>query len=538
MAKAPQAPEPYQWVAISDFSPGIISQTNYAAANNANPVPGNKNGMAQRAGTRGCIALPNGGIGPLPAVSKTVLAGVTNPVQTFINGALIYGPVSIDNSDEILYGSEYIDGSGNRKFVLNSYIAAADTISQVISIGPSPNIPDVGIESFTGGPTRVNTSDPTQPGQPCIAFSYTFNSTLGVQIFNSFYPDPSAPGAIGHLDMTPSYTGFCVPHQNRVLILSNIDYQWVGTINGVGTIVFTNENFNYTDPPNSDDMGAQNEVFIAEQPFGMGAWGSISAGELFLVKQAGGGFIIYGDLNAPTVIYLAGVQPTKGIYNMAAQTIIGLVYASKDSGVWLWNGSNTSQKLSNNLNDDFWDVGAPAIQFCASSWDNWIAMTNGWLYDMVGGGWWQLADPGFVPLYYGAAFAGTGMWCVAESYENETDPIIAFYSNAKPGTSYTWQSFPMPETINQILDVLEGSVRAQGIGTVEVTVTARDGTTSSTTLTYDSLTQPDLQRGKLGLTNASDVTITLISTGTGGNPAPIIYSASIGFIPTSPANAT
>ena len=56
-----------------------------------------------------------------------------------------------------------------------------------------------------------------------------------------------------------------------------------------------------------------------------GAWGSISASELFLVRHSGGGYVISGDLNSPTVTRLPGVTSTNGIVQVAGQTPIGLV---------------------------------------------------------------------------------------------------------------------------------------------------------------------------------------------------------------------
>lgn len=547
-AQGKQGPAPeYQWVGVTDFTPGIISQSNYAYATTAgNPVPGNKAGMAQQEGTVGCIALPNGGLGPLPSITRRIASGYSPPSESFVVGALVYGSIAatgIANGDEVLWAWECLDGSGDRTFQLTSYLSAVNVSTPILRFGPLPNVPGVAYERFSGGPTRVNTSDPTLPGQPCIAFAYSFVNTSGDLIYNAFYPDPSAPGSPGTLNMTPAYPGWCVPHQSRVVILSEATYQWIGTIGGGETLIDTNENFNYTDPPNSVEMGAQQEVFIAEQPFGMGAWGSISAGELFLVKHAGGGFVIFGDLDTPTVTYLAGVQPTKGLYSQAAQTLIGLVYGSANSGVWVWNGGNTAQKLSNNLNDDFYSLGQGLLEnqlvgFSATQWNNWIAMTNSWVYDTVAGGWWRLADPGFDPLYYGSAYNDAGLWAVARDFTLDTDTVIAYYDTTVPQGVFSWQSYPMPETVNQILDIREASIRAQGIGTVELIATARGNNHGSVTLTFDSLTQPDLQRGTMGLENASDVTITLLSTGTGGHPAPVIYSASIAYVPTSPANPT
>ena len=59
--------------------------------------------------------------------------------------------------------------------------------------------------------------------------------------------------------------------------------------------------------------GAVREVFVQENPFGYGAWGSISASELFLVKNRQGGVVIQGDLNSPTVTSRCPASPSYGV---------------------------------------------------------------------------------------------------------------------------------------------------------------------------------------------------------------------------------
>ena len=330
-----------------------------------------------------------------------------------------------------------------------------------------------------------------------------------------------------------------------MVILTLTQYPWVGTIGGQNTFIESNESFNYTDPPNSEDMGAQGAVFVQEHPFGAGAWGSISAGELFLVKNSGGAYVISGDLNFPTVTYLGGVTPTYELLQYAAQTTVGFVYASQGNGVWLWNGSSQSTKLSENLNDDFFDINSASnpIQFTAAEWGSWICMTNGWVMDTNTGGWWRLTNPGFPPMYYGIGCYGTTMWAVAAYVPNATAPALAQYSFATPETTYSWMSYPIAASRDQNIAPQRIAVRAQGLGTVTITLTGINGATSvssQTPFTFDSNSQPQIFNssigGGAGSFLAQDVTVTITSTAASTGPAPIVYSVSVGYAASSPAS--
>jgi hypothetical protein len=546
MSMVPSPDPALTYVTIDDFRPGIISQSKFAyqANDNSAPVPWlGKPGAAQQSGTVGCIALPNGGLAPLPGIVKTVATGYTPPagVTGYINGAIIYG---MGGGNEILYGIE-AKGGGTRSFQLTSYIDATTTTTAVQTFGPAADTTATGIAPLTGALTRVNPTDPTQPGQPCVALAYTFVQNSGATQNNWLYPNPGATGSFDLYEFSPSYNSLCLTHQNRVVELTLFNYPWVGTVGGQATFFATNETFNYTDPPNSEDMGAQNEVFVEEDPGGVGAWGSISAGELFLVKNAGGGFIVSGDLNSPTITYLGGVTPTYGTLSDAAQTVVGLVYASNNNGVWAWQGGMTSQKLSPNLNDDFWQLNsAGSVGFSASDWGDWVAMTNGWVFDTLNGGWWQLTNPGFTPLYYGTTADGTGMWAVADSFLHASDPIIAKYDHSGPATLYTWKSYPLAQTKDRNLSIQEVILRAQGSGTVTITYEGVGGSGAVTQpVTFDITegTQPQMIRSNVGTGTgtfqAQDITVAISSSGTSGGPAPIVYSVTSGFLETTPVNS-
>jgi hypothetical protein len=429
-------------------------------------------------------------------------------------------------------------GPNAATFIASAAAAAGSTTIDVNSVTPTV--------TWAIGTQVFDSSLADGPGQPCVALSYTFVQDAGALINNWLYPDPGNTGSYSLYTFAPSYNGILLTHQTRVVTLGLSNNPWVGS----GTYFQTNETLNYTDPPGGEAMGEQNEVFVAEFPSGIGAYGTISAGELFLVKNYGGGVIISGDLNNPTVTYLGGVTPTGAQLCTGAQTPVGFVYAADGNGVWVWQGGQSSTKLSNNLNDDFYEIGLTntAIKFCACPLGDWVVMTGGWVLDTTNGGWWLLENPGFAPLYYGPAADGSGVWAVAGTFSASTTPVIAQYSFGTPQTSYTWKSYPIKVTdkgrTNFNLTVREVAIRAQGDGTVTVTFEGVGGSTAvtlPTTATVDG-NQPAITRATVGTGTgtftAQDMTVSMTVAGVSSGPAPVVYSLSIGVEETTPANQT
>lgn len=551
MAKAPQPKDQeggLTWVTIADFSPGIVSQTrhSYTASTNA-PVPYDKPGAAQVEGTQGCLALPNGGLAPGPGISNTysMASLLGSSAVTYINGAFINELLS---SDEIVFGLENVL-AGTRTFLLESWLSANGMFTAIFGRAATSSA-DTSISGLTGGATRVNLTAPYETaGTPVLALAYSFKGASTTQ-YNWLYPNPAALGSPGTGNLSTAYGGLMVCHQNRIIVLAAQAYAYIGTVGSVNTVQVNNENFYYTDPPNSPQMGAQDEVFIQEYPYGVGATGSVSAGELFLVKHRGGGYVISGDLNAPTVTFLGGVQPTYQTVNSTANTPIGIIYASFQNGVWAWNGSNVSVKISDQLNDDFWQLtslppattgGSPLVSFEAVLWGNYVICTNGWMYDYVKSSWWKLTPSSFAPLFVLVGEYGNVLYTLPASVSTAAPTGIAAYSYSTPATTFSWTSYPMGASIDRMLAPDRVAVRAQGSGTVTITLTGLSGTTtvtSPTTLTFNSTSQPQLLEASVGNVLAHDITINIVSTAASTGPAPTVYSVSVGYHETTPASAS
>ncbi|HVA84929.1 MAG TPA: hypothetical protein VNF73_01295, partial [Candidatus Saccharimonadales bacterium] len=453
------------WIAISDFTPGIISQSalSYQTVGetpNTGPVPGNHPGQAQSA--VGCIALPNGGLAPLPGIVQTIAPNDSPPATTFTNGLFVTGnPFFFDGTpgDEIVYGAE-TRTAGNRLFKLNSIKwQGGNTVyarTNLVNMGTATDLSTSAAiwSSITGGMTAANPTA-TSVGYPLWALSYWYFASAGTnpdidgEPMVWLYPDPTAPGVTTtpyplQDGATGGNAAICVTHQNRIVLINAAFYPW-GTATDK---LLVHEFFCYTDPPNGTALGAQDEVFVAEHPTGVGAWGSISAGELFVVKNAGGGYIVSGDLNTPYITRLPGVMSTYGITSRAADTILGLVYASNNRGLWVWNGSNASQKLSNQLDDNFFVhsslisgdmIDGPSVDICA--WGDWIICTNDWLYDTNTGGWWKL-PPGTTDahLWYQVNWDGNTLYA-APPFPTAAC-LVDLYGRQGAVSTWSWKSYP------------------------------------------------------------------------------------------------
>ena len=668
--------QPYKWLPVSDFTPGIISNSDLLAGTAVynGSVPGSKPGQAQNA--VGCIALPNGGLAPLPGIKFSVAP--VNPISplsddlNMIVGFFVNGPINQQafivasgtvfpgiNADEIVVGQmTYIGADFTSELWIDSYqIAPAPfgiTSQQILDTTPLNDGAPM-MNTMTGGTTRVNPTDPEAVGLPVWALDYWLGApgtglapaTYPGTFAQILYPDPNETfdaETFVPFVLNDTYPAQVICHQNRIVLLQRLLDPYPQTAAPLNTIyggLSANEAFNYTEPPNSAPylpppinvsnvtlgfpgvistavahglvtgeevtitlvtgtveangtwvvtvidatdfsipvnlvnawtggglitpltafpLGLQQETFVQEAPNGYGAWGSISAAELFLVKNGRGGVVISGDLNSPQVTWLPGVTSTYGLMSRAAMTPIGMVYASQNRGLWVWNGGNTSTKLSNALDDNFAQpvglppvIYGPTVDIC--TWGDWIICTNDWLYDTNLGGWWKLPPGQGAPhQWFGTSYDASTLYAAVGV--PTTDYFMDIYQRGNElANEWTWKSTPIRldnDTANVNYVVREVVIRAQGVGTIDVTVTGIGGSSSdaspSESATFGTTDQPIMHRMTLGNTAtggglvAQDVTIELSARGTRppelATPAPILYSVAIGYEEQNPVNRT
>jgi hypothetical protein len=548
------------WITIEDFTPGVItnSQMAFSTANNppvpgTAPVPGNKTGQAQAA--VGCIALPNGGLGPLPGLLTPIPPPVTPTTLGMINGLFTVGP--LNGGDQIFYGQVTVDGSDNAILNLAHIVAGGSIIPDIIETVMTAAVPQT--STLTGDTTAVIetiSGITAEVATLAIAYWNSGGTTVG---YIWLYPDPTNASSDVPLTLTSSSVSGrdvfadVLTHQNRIVGLAARTVSW-----GSLSTVTANELFDYTDPPSSLSYGAQDETFIAEHPFGHGTWGSINASELFLVKHTGGGYFIEGDLNNPTVVHLPGVISTYGLMCRGVASTIGFVYASNNRGLWAWQGGSSSVKISEALEDDFFVN--PGVEFTqlpivhgptvdCRQWGDWIVVTNDWLLDTNTGGWWQLppGSDGTPHLFYAESSDSDTLY--ASLVVPTTHAAIDVYSHLRPTSTFSWTSYPMrlsqgSKDRNYVIEAVV--IRVMGHGTVEVTLTGTGGssnvgaTAPSQTLSFDSPHQPVMLMVRTGLV-AQDVTVNVVCTTfdlVNHGPAPVIYSIALGYFEQNPVSAT
>jgi hypothetical protein len=462
----------------------------------------------------------------------------------------------LTQGDELLIGQGTVSG-GNLTWWLDSLQIhpASLVVTNVITAGPSTQ--RLPFCTTTGGLTRANSSA-TLIGFPCWALSQWFTGgTAGQPVPGTFYgvlyPDPTASGlTFATYSLFSADPTEVLVHQNRIVFLKDTQINYTASLTYQGG----NEEFYYTDPPNGLAVTTSPEVFVQEDPTGYGAWGSQSASELFLVKNYGGGVVISGDLNAPTVTRLPGVEPCYGLMSRGASTPIGFVYASNNRGLWTWNGGNTSQKISNQLEDNFYVVGGeinptlpptlrgPRVDICR--WGDWIIVSNDWLYDTNTNSWWQLQESAYGGhQWFQASSDGNNLYAALPVPVTNV-AAVDMYSRTAPASSYLWSSYPIripADDLNHNALIREVVVRAAGAGSIVINMNGVNNThiaaSPSKTLTFTSTLQPSEQRMTVGASGggpfvAQDITLFLSAVATtAGQPAPIIYSIAIGYEETS-----
>jgi hypothetical protein len=446
---------------------------------------------------------------------------------------------------------EWDDGS-NHHFLADSFNLNAVTKTNITSTTNASG----GLNEFPfGSPypqmTRMADTNPTTTvGTPVCVFpvaSFAYPNATAGQIF--VYPNPATPTSYTPkkliTDGSPqSESGMILVHQYRVIVLANTGQSW--PLGGAGVWV-VNETINFTDPPNGDVYPAssttgQQLIAVAEEPYGYGAGGSISAGELFLVKRRGGGVIITGDINEPTSItYLPGVQPTGGGYGNADSGIQGLFYCSIDNGAWIWNGSNTSQKISQQLDDSFFSTPDAAIYL---SWyvrciGDKVYFSNNWLYDTRSQSWWKYAPDatqGGKTFFWIQDVDGTGFYASPLTFQSTDTNFLSRFDFNTPAQHYQWRSLPLRLSAeDRVADIREIVVRASCAGTHgAVTVRVLD----KGAVVWGPVTQtgtvsagPDMIRFNVAALGVTEPQVQINVDNSSTDDMPVIHSINVRYKP-------
>jgi hypothetical protein len=541
----PAAPESLQYVQIKDFTPGISD------APGANYPPG----AAQRNATFRCIANRNGALEPLPRRQTPFAmphAAASTSTQIAVNGlhvpnigmlptVLPFTPGQYPEH-EVFVGIEWLEG-GNRKHNLyrNRRYESTGTMDVLRSItfaDSAASLTPVGMGFAT---TRSNRANWRSPGVPVVVamYSYGANHNYVIEFPNDQSTSSNTPYVI-FSDTASIYLGLCA-HQGRIVMqLASAYGQGVDTVTFMGEAVIYSD-FNDLTTANwwsqkvDPDSGVTSLpiVFIPENPAGLSFLVSMSANQVFGVKNQGGMYVT-GDLAAGAVAVSLPMVTGSELLQTPVVTSMGVVYGNRTSGVWVWGHGDLSQLISPAMTPDFWVItsggdldqfGGIAYQFARC--DDWVLVPNNFLYDTITQSWWRLEDESVARIRYFSVFSHF-IYGSESFYTGTSDTPIHEWVREDKALSFSWQSQPLWETVDNLVDIREIVLRVRGAGTVKVTAT---GETSSSFVTFTgiSATLPVLIRQPFRLQDAN-VAIKIESTGaTGSDPAPTIYECNVGF---------
>lgn len=458
--------------------------------------------------------------------------GITDPPSVgFIAG---WCGTQVGTDDEIVVTIEYQSGGDNHVRVWSGVFGTGIGNLLYSNDFSTPPMGGVGGSPYPFA-TRVAATDPTTTiGAQVIAIPIADSGDI------ILYPDPSNPSVVGIYDFMSDIATILFGFQTRICCLEVVTLTWPtpATVNG------SNDAINYTDPPNSETFpgASPSVIFAAEEPFGYGAIGSINAGELFMVKCRGGGLVVQGDINNPTVTFLPGVRPTGVIFGMGASNEVGFFYCAMDDGCHIWAGGSVTQKISPQLDDSFYIAAntVPALYFnyFCKRFDRFILVSNNYLYDQQTNSWWRILNPATASLFsYDEAFEINQFYGAINQVSDDTTEAFYKFDKTVPASSYQWQSLPIRASENRLVDFRQVVVRASnpygGLGdaTIQVYGVDEDGNiTDFDIITVDlaTMTRPQMFRVNADV-KSEDLTVGVIVLTEEGQPAPVIHSLSLGY---------
>lgn len=329
--------------------------------------------------------------------------------------------------------------------------------------------------------------------------------------------------------------------------------------------------FIYTDPPAQGPVASSVPgilaggaiVYTIDGGGGFGAWGSVSTGELILIRRNTGAVVVYQDSAFPsTVVKLPAVKGTGAIMQKMVMSGAGAVYVTEDDGVYAWNGNNTSQKVSNQipngvcLRQEMEPNGFDTVHnrgfVGPRQWNDvlngLVFFPNNWVFDSLNGNWWQCEDPSVTN--YGAFSAGQGSPLMYATPAPSTSSgsfapgaaitTKAFNANTL-ASSWKWTSNPIPApTPGVIATLLSVEIHATNptatACTFVVTPTVPPGYTSTfgnnpqpQTYTVPPNTAGFRQSLPFGF-NEYNFCIQIVAQNTNAsNPGPILHGMYLGF---------
>jgi hypothetical protein len=452
MSNAPFSDRNLQTVRVADFTPGIVRFGRGSLAQTYAPhAPPGSAAQAFR-----CIAEPGIGLVPFPdyVPAMTFTAGSHTFAQALSVGNQMALPSTIGDS---LVTAYITHSSAGTAYVTRGEVPAPTTAAPVTPTtlysnataggGVVPwNSMDVGFFQDPSTSVYKRAVIMTDPSQYSYITVPDWHNPAG--------GGAAAPFATGALPVPSAATPRIFYHAARAGV-----FHYYNAPNDTAGFP----------APGADQLDVSDLLSLAnfhlsgfyypEMGSSIGTWGSISTGEFFMCYSAGGAVLLYGDLYAPTSAYkLPGVVGPGACLGRAALSPAGLIYATSTDGAYAWNGNNNSQKISTQIPDDVlfrtplpdpYNSEGARRHSSNLAWGAWVMFPNNWVFDSIGGGWWQSEDPAVANFqvncqavsdnryFYatpGFTLAAAGVSPAVTTYQ---------YDRYSPASSYMWLSNPV-----------------------------------------------------------------------------------------------
>lgn len=583
-----------QYIVLDDFSPGIWD--NWYAKGNAQSAP---NGAATLNGTFSCCSGPNNALIPAPKpvqsmlqtaidgppsganaymfadaqmhvldfrvfspISQTITGGQSQPPfpdQVWINWSwflITNSPTNTAMTEKSLartYFTYLCNSSGVAQYPFgtfnpaapNIYDAQAHTNAMVVASPTTAQFPH-GIATFDH--TRANVATPTNFGTPETIMSHFFGNAAGG--VNNAFPDNATPTLNSvHNTNLPTSDSFIFCHQDRSIGLRTGFSAGYG-VNGFGPSSEIMDFTNVNDYTNSTNAGL---VLVSEHPTGYGSWVSMNASTLMLIKQRGGGVLVSGALEQPTVTYMPGIPSTLGATNRGALSPNGTYIYGTSRGVYEWSGGDSANLISPQFDGWFWRPvwnngnGTNLTDKRLGLYGSFCYVTpyvfcpNNFIYDPRTGGWWLLRQGNVTGItlqnsityaFWDVSANGLAVGCAAAVDTGSFDVAVDWYDTNQGQIGYQWQSHPLAESVNRELDFREINITvtcpvSQCLVNVQLSSTLQTG--ASIPLTFNNIGVPYTVSIPYE-TRAHDVQLTITANSSNlTDPGPIIHRVELGY---------
>lgn len=492
------------WRRITDFRPGIHTAI----------APMRPPGHAQEEGTFQCYASTAGSLIPAPRIVNRITRPTTDYTsaslvneQFRISGIYANSPVySVSNSNpnttgtfenhtELFLAVEYWTDDGGDVLHLDVSRYLRNTVNPVWESVWSRTYDPGDYDSATRprncvfGSERSNSADPDSSGPQVVAWAYTGNGR--------FFPDDTdtfatTTGALPADDVDDPVPGVAptalVCHQGRAVI-----FPLYITGDGADQVYVSSECAYWTAVNDLGTLSPNLSTYLTilggyEQGSGYGAYASLTADELLLVKVRGGAIMVSGtNIESPTVRTLPFVRSTGLSFCNGTTTPWGFIYPVDGSGMWLWSGGDTSEQVTKHLAPQFWRPSTlvptyadpDAQSFAAwgnanlqmATWNELVLIPANWFWDTDERGWWKILDPDIVEVSrWDVDERGVTAWGAPAGFSSSSDPIFYEFSRYYGATYFSWRSHPQSFAIDHRYTCEEIIVCAQGNGQVRVTV--------------------------------------------------------------------